>query len=103
MAHITKEEFDKIAGLAKLSFDKDEYDSFKADLERLTGFAENVNLAVTEAENDVDVSVTEGPAGRPEKTLEGLREDVTASSLSHADALRNAENADGYFKVNRVI
>ncbi|MBR6359032.1 MAG: hypothetical protein IKS11_05210 [Lachnospiraceae bacterium] len=99
MAKISKEDFDKIASLSKLSFSEEERERFTADLEQLTEFAKSVNTALCD---ETDAEGRE-PGKAEELTLEGLREDVTASSLSNSAALQNANGTDGYFKVNRVI
>lgn len=86
---------DKLAKLARLSFNDEKKDAIRKDLDRMLAFAEQLN--------EVD---TDGIAPlihiNPEKNV--LRVDQVTESLTQAQALRNAPQHDTYyFKVPKVV
>ena len=92
---INKEDVDKIAGLAKLTFTDEEKESFRGNLEEIVSYVEKLNELDTEA---VEPTYYIQDAGN------AFREDVVQPSLSQEDALANAPGkAHGFFRVPKII
>ena len=86
---------DKIAELAKLTFNQKEKEAIREDLEKMIGVVEQLN--------EMDVSGVEPLAYiTDEKNV--LRPDVVKQEITHEEALKNAPQKDSdYFKVPKVL
>ena len=92
---IDNEMVDRIAALAYLSFEDEEKEQIRADLEKILSFIEKLN--------ELDTSDVE-PLIYLSDSNELLRQDHQTEQLSRQDALLNAPDSDGeYFLVPRVI
>lgn len=92
---ITNEEVLKIAQLAHLSFEADELEGLRNDL--------NSILDYVEALNEVDTEGVEATS-HPVATTMRLREDVAESRLTSDEVLSNAPaKAEGQFQVPKVV
>ena len=86
---------DKVAGLAKLSFEGEEKEAIKKDMERILNFMDLLN--------EVDTAGVEPLKYVTEGTL-NLRKDVAHTDITKAQALENAPSKDSdYFKVPKVL
>ena len=86
---------ERLASLAKLSFDKEEKERLVKDLERMIGFVDTLN--------QLDLSQDE-PMTQVHQVQGRLRSDETAPTLEKKDVFRSAPSHDGtYFKVPKVI
>lgn len=86
---------DRIAALAYLSFEDEEKEQIRADLEKILSFVEKLN--------ELDTSDTE-PLIYLSDNSRLLREDRLEAHLDRKDALLNAPETDGeYFLVPKVI
>lgn len=86
---------DKIANLAKLSFNDVEKKEIREDLEKMIGFVDQLN--------NIDVSGIE-PLMHMSSELNVLREDKVSGSVPTEDALKNAPGSSGpFFTVPKVI
>lgn len=94
---MTAEEIKSLARLAKLEFDDERCASFKDGFDEIIAFADRINQEV-----EGDVQTIHG-AGSAERELEELREDCVQPSLENGKILSNAEGADGFFPVRRVV
>lgn len=85
----------RIAGLANLAFDDEEYDTITDQLNEILAWVEQLNR--------VDTSTVE-PTALVLDSLRSLREDRAGGSIDNDEALSNApESGAGLFKVPRVI
>lgn len=92
---ITKEEVQRIATLAKLSFTEEELEKLTVDFSNILGYMEEINK--------LDLSGVE-PMTHISDTVNVFREDVVVPSVSTEDALRNApKRNDSFFKVPKVL
>ena len=86
---------DKIANLAKLSFNDVEKKEIREDLEKMIGFVDQLN--------NIDVSGTE-PLMHMSSELNVLRDDKVSGSVTTEAALKNAPGSSGpFFTVPKVI
>ena len=86
---------ERLASLAKLSFDKEEKERLVKDLERMIGFVDTLD--------QLDLSQDE-PMTQVHQVQGRLRSDETAPTLEKKDVFRSAPSHDGtYFKVPKVI
>jgi len=86
---------DKIANLAKLSFNDVEKKEIREDLEKMIGFVDQLN--------SIDTSGTQ-PLMHMSREVNVLREDIIIGSVTAEEALENAPGAAGhFFTVPKVI
>lgn len=86
---------DKLANLARLSFNDAEKQEIKTDLQRMIAFVEKLN--------ELDLEGVE-PLLHMSGEVNVLREDEIKGSVSREQALRNAPlHDDQFFKVPKVI
>ena len=86
---------DKLANLARLSFDPDEKERLKQDLQKMIAFVEQLQALNTDGEL---------PVLQMSTNTDVLREDEIKNTLSRNEALKNAPRTDGaFFKVPKVI
>lgn len=92
---ITDKTVDEIAHLARIQFEGPEKEAIKSDLNRIIGFMEKLNAVNTEGVEPL-IYMTE--------EVNVLREDVTSTTISQKDALKNAPDKDSdYFRVPKVL
>ena len=93
--HLTPEEIDRIAGLARLELTDAEKTAFGTQLDRVLGYVQKLNGFHTDG-----VAATATVAEQANVS----RADETRPSLSVEEALANAPDArDRYFCVPRII
>ncbi len=86
---------EKLATLARLSFEEHEKTAIRADLQQMISFIEKLQEVNTEGIE---------PMLHMSGNVNILREDVVQGSVSREEALKNAPDADGiFFKVPKVI
>ncbi len=86
---------EKLATLARLSFDDQEKLEIKADLQQMISFIEKLQ------EVNTDGVI---PLLHMSSNINMLRDDIVKGSITREEALRNAPDADGtFFKVPKVI
>lgn len=86
---------DKIAKLAKLSFDDAGKEKIKHDLNKMLSFVEQLN--------EIDTEHVKPLVYMLEEEME-LRKDVVQGQVTQAEALKNAPHKDtDYLKVPKVI
>lgn len=86
---------DKLAHLARLSFDGPEKEAIKQDLQKMITFVEKLN--------ELDLGNVE-PLIHMSPEVNVLREDEVSGSVSREEALKNAPETDGeFFLVPKVI
>ena len=86
---------DKLAHLARLSFEPEEKERLKKDLQKMIAFVEQLQALDTEGEL---------PVLQMSTNTDLLREDELKNTLSRQEALKNAPVTDGvFFKVPKVI
>ena len=86
---------DKLAHLARLSFNEEEKEQIRLDLEKMIGFVDKIN--------ELDLDNIPPMVHLPGET-NIFREDEIKDIISREDALRNAAVHDGvFFKVPKVI
>ena len=87
--------FDRIAELARLSFNPEEKQSISKDLDKILAFVEKLNEVNTDGVEPL-IYMNEGE--------DELRKDKVKYTVSQEEALKNAPNKDSdYFKVPKVI
>lgn len=92
---ITTQLVDNLSNLSKLSFNEQEKQAIKTDLEKMITFIEQLQK--------VNITGIE-PLQHMSTATNVLREDVLKGSVSKAEALQNAPETDGhYFTVPKVI
>ncbi len=92
---ITKEDVEKIAKLAKLSFSEDEIEKFRGHLDEILTYVDKLNELDTE---HVD------PTYYVQHVTDVMREDQLKESLPRENVLRNAPaQAKGFFRVPKII
>ncbi len=92
---ITDEMVKNLADLSRLTFDDQEKEEIKKDLQRMISFVEKLN--------ELDTSNV-GPQLHMTDAVNVYREDIVQGSMLKEDALKNAPLADkNYFKVPKVI
>jgi aspartyl-tRNA(Asn)/glutamyl-tRNA(Gln) amidotransferase subunit C len=86
---------DKLAHLARLSFDGQEKEGIKQDLQKMITFVEKLN--------ELDLENVE-PLIHMSPEVNVLRNDEIRGSVSREEALKNAPKSDGeFFLVPKVI
>jgi aspartyl-tRNA(Asn)/glutamyl-tRNA(Gln) amidotransferase subunit C len=86
---------DKLANLARLSFEPEEKERLKKDLQKMIAFVEQLQVLDTEGEL---------PVLQMSTNTDVLRDDELKNTISREEALRNAPVTDGvFFKVPKVI
>lgn len=86
---------EKLANLSRLSFDENEKESIKIDLQRMIQFVEKLN--------ELDTTGVE-PLLHMSENVNILREDEVKGSIDRSAGLQNAPVQDGtFFKVPKVI
>ena len=86
---------DKLASLARLSFESEEKERLKQDLQKMIAFVEQLQVLDTEGEL---------PVLQMSTNTDVLRDDELKNTISREEALRNAPVTDGvFFKVPKVI
>ena len=86
---------DKLANLARLSFEPEEKERLKQDLQKMIAFVEQLQVLDTEGAP---------PVLQMSTNTDVLREDELQKTISREEALRNAPVTDGvFFKVPKVI
>ena len=86
---------DNLSNLARLEFSAGEKEDIKKDLRRMIEFVEKLG--------ELDTTGVE-PLLHMSPSINMLREDIPAGSVSREEALTNAPSTDGtYFKVPKVI
>jgi aspartyl-tRNA(Asn)/glutamyl-tRNA(Gln) amidotransferase subunit C len=86
---------DKIANLARLSFNDVEKKEIREDLEKMIGFVDQLN--------SIDISDTQ-PLMHMSREVNVLREDLVRGSVTDQEALQNAPVSAGtFFTVPKVI
>ena len=92
---ITGEQIRHIAALARLRFDEDEIESFRAQFERIVEYVEKID--------ELDLNGVE-PTSHAMDRSNAFRDDEVAQSLPQKLALANApQKKDGFIAVPRVI
>ncbi len=95
MARINREQVDRVAALARLSFSGDEAARIGADLEAILGYVETLNELDTDAVQPMSHVI---PLDTP------MREDRAVAALDPELAVANAPQRDGSaFVVPKVI
>ncbi len=93
---MTREEFHRLAALAKLSFADDQIENFRAEFERILEYVGT--LSRIDALKDLE------PLDSVVPHTNAFAEDVPQPSLSTAEALANApRHNESFFKVPKVI
>ncbi len=92
---VTDKLVENLANLSRLSFNEQEKEEIKKDLQKMISFVDKLN--------EVDTTGVE-PLLHMTDAMNVYREDVVNGSMPKEEALRNAPGADGnYFKVPKVI
>ena len=92
---ITNELIDHIAHLSRLEFDGEAKNVIKQDVSNMIDFVDQLNKVDTENVEPL-IFMTE--------SINVLREDVSKSTVTQEDALKNAANQDSdYFKIAKVL
>lgn len=92
---ITNELIDHIAHLSRLEFDGEAKNVIKQDVTNMIAFVDQLNKIDTDNVEPL-IFMTE--------SINVLREDVSKSTVSQEDALKNAAHHDSdYFKIAKVL
>ena len=92
---VDRETVERIAKLAKLSFDQNEKEEIETDMNKMLGLIDKLN------ELDTDSVL---PLIHVSEEVNSLREDSPSMEITQKDALKNAPKKDSdYFKVPKVI
>ncbi|MBA4196104.1 MAG: Asp-tRNA(Asn)/Glu-tRNA(Gln) amidotransferase GatCAB subunit C [Chitinophaga sp.] len=92
---VTDEMVNNLAHLSRLSFNEQQTQSIKTDLEKMIAFVEQLN--------EIDTTGVE-PLLHMGDAVNVLREDEIKGSITREEALLNAPDTDGtFFKVPKVI
>jgi aspartyl-tRNA(Asn)/glutamyl-tRNA(Gln) amidotransferase subunit C len=95
MNNISDKELDKLAHLARLSFEGEERTQIKNELAKIISFCEKLNQIDTEGIEPL-IYVT--------PTLNNVREDVVQEVITKEEALKNAPKKDSdFFRIPKVI
>ena len=93
--NIDKETVEKVAHLARLELAEDEKETMIADMNKILGLMDKLNV--------IDTSGIE-PLVYMTNEINTVREDVIKQEVTHEEALLNAPKHDGdYFLVAKVI
>jgi aspartyl-tRNA(Asn)/glutamyl-tRNA(Gln) amidotransferase subunit C len=86
---------DHIAHLSKLSFEGEQKEAIRQDLQRMIAFVDKLS--------ELDTTGVE-PLIFMSNEVNRLRNDIPEQSVSHQDALRNAPKKDSdYFRIPKVL
>jgi aspartyl-tRNA(Asn)/glutamyl-tRNA(Gln) amidotransferase subunit C len=92
---LSDETIEHIAHLARLEFEGESKSAIKKDLENIIGFMDKLSELPTENVEPLIFMSDE---------VNKLRDDVTVSSISQQDALKNAPKKDSdYFRIPKVL
>jgi aspartyl-tRNA(Asn)/glutamyl-tRNA(Gln) amidotransferase subunit C len=92
---VTDQMVNNLAHLSRLSFNEEQTQSIKSDLEKMIAFVEQLN--------EIDTTGVE-PLLHMGDAINVLREDEIKGSITREEALLNAPDTDGtFFKVPKVI
>ncbi len=92
---ITDETVEHIANLARLEFEGDEKTRIKEDLENIITFMEKLQEVNTDNVDPLVFMTNE---------KNRLRDDVAEVTISHEEALKNAQKKDSdYFRIPKVL
>ena len=92
---VTNGLIEKLAHLSRLSFNEQEKEKIRLDLEKMISFVDKIN--------ELDLSNVPPMVHLPGET-NVFREDEVKDVISREDALKNASSHDGvFFKVPKVI
>ncbi|MBI4854022.1 MAG: Asp-tRNA(Asn)/Glu-tRNA(Gln) amidotransferase subunit GatC [Acidobacteria bacterium] len=95
---ITKQDVEKIAGLANLALSEEEKECFTTQLSSIVSYIEKLNKLDTEDVLPMSHSTLSGD------TLYTMREDKLVASLGQSKALANApDGGEDHFRVPKVI
>jgi aspartyl-tRNA(Asn)/glutamyl-tRNA(Gln) amidotransferase subunit C len=93
--NISDETIEHIAHLSRLKFIGEEKNEIKADLEKIIGFMSKLNELNTDHIEPLIFMSSE---------INRLREDIPVVSITHEDALKNAQKKDSdYFRIPKVL
>ncbi|MBX7125842.1 MAG: Asp-tRNA(Asn)/Glu-tRNA(Gln) amidotransferase subunit GatC [Cyclobacteriaceae bacterium] len=93
--NIDRNTLDKIAHLARLTFEEKDAEEMMKDMSRMVSFVEKLKEVNTEGVEPLTTMSHE---------VNALRDDVPAAPLEHERALRNAPQHDSdYFRVPKVL
>lgn len=91
---ISKEEINKLAHLSRLELDENAVEKMQTDLDKILDFVAQIE--------QLDLEGVEPLVYMTDET-NVLRADVISHDITHADALKNAPDADtDYFRVSTV-
>ena len=86
---------DQIANLSKLSFEGEQKEAIRQDLQRMIAFVDKLS--------ELDTAGVE-PLIFMSNEVNRLRDDNPEQSVSHEEALRNAPKKDSdYFRISKVL
>lgn len=92
--NISREEIHKLAHLSRLELDEQAVDKMQADMNKILGFVARIE--------ELDLENVEPLVYMTDET-NILREDTVVQEITHAEALKNAPDADtDYFRVSTV-
>ncbi|HHM01543.1 MAG TPA: Asp-tRNA(Asn)/Glu-tRNA(Gln) amidotransferase subunit GatC [Caldithrix abyssi] len=92
---VSREDIKKIARLAQLHIEEEQYDQYMRQLNAILGYMEKLNALDT---NDVT------PLMHSQELQNVMREDTVRRSLTQEEALKNAPGAgNGFFRVPKVV
>ncbi len=92
---VTKEDIRKIARLAHLHIEEQDYPSYIRQMNAILGYMEKLNEVDTEGVTPMMNSL---------ELKNVMREDVPRASLSQEEALKNAPlSGNGFFRVPKVV
>lgn len=92
---VTREEVERIAGLARLRFSEEELESFTEGFDRIVAYVEKLD--------EVDTTGVE-PMARAATDQTEPRADEVGEMLEPAEALKNApQKTEGFFRVPKVL
>lgn len=92
---VNEDLIDHLAHLAKLSFEGEQKEAIRHDLERMITFVDKLS--------ELDTTAVE-PLIFMSKEVNRLRDDEVHQEISHEEALRNAPQKDSdYFRIPKVL
>ncbi len=92
---VNEELIDHIAHLAKLSFEGEQKEAIRRDLDRMITFVDKLS--------ELDTTAVE-PLIFMSNEVNRLRDDEVHQEISHQEALRNAPQKDSdYFRIPKVL
>lgn len=93
---VTREEIEKLAKLARLSFSDEEYDKFAGEFDEIIAFADTINQSVEGGTDEIR------SIGNKAVSYEELREDEAVPSLPNEKIVSNVEDVNGFFAVKKT-